>query len=325
MKKAIFAAGIVLAASLALTGCAGAPRQIRSTGSAKHTMEAVEAATACTQTVTAAKSAPGSTTPAVTTAKSVQTTTVTTAKPVQTTAATTAKPVQTTTVTTAKPVQTTTVTTAATAATTATTATTTNAVDEVMKQLISAQNAAEQKALVSAGAGSAIVSTESLPGTDNAFRIGVRSNGSDQVVYYHVSKDACTVEGADLTPAPERVQPSQNPIMNFIGNYGNGRATMHVSESGKDGAGISVTWSGSAADSSTWTMSGTVTALGDCIVVDYTDCVKESFSYDANGNVLLDIIDYTNGCGSLTFNGSSVTWTDYEEQIADGSVFAYYR
>ena len=315
MKKAILAAGIVLAASLALTGCAGAPRQIKSTEPAKNTIEVVEAATACTQTLTTAKTtekpAPKGTTPAVNAAKPVTTTAATTAaKPVTTTAATTA----------AKPAATTTATTAADA---------NSAVDEVMKQLISDQNAAEQKALSSAGAGSVIVSTEYLPGKETSFKIGVLPNGGSQVIYYYVGKDYCMVEGADLAPAPvsttAAAQPSQNPIMNFIGNYGNGRATMYVSEVGKDSASIRVSWSGSAADSSTWTMSGTVTTLGDRVIVDYCDCVKETVSYDADGNMLVDVIEYANGSGSLTFEGSRVIWADYEENIADGSVFEYYR
>lgn len=115
----------------------------------------------------------------------------------------------------------------------------------------------------------------------------------------------------------------QNPIMNFVGNYGNGRATMTVSARGNDKAAISVTWGSSAAASSSWMMTGTAVADGDKIIVDYEDCTKTDILFDENG-VAEETTVYENGKGTLTFSGSEVVWDDQVENIADGAAFTYY-
>ena len=116
----------------------------------------------------------------------------------------------------------------------------------------------------------------------------------------------------------------QNPVMNFIGTYSNGRGMMEVSCSGMDGASIHVTWSGSAAESSTWDMSGTVENNGDELTLNYTNCVKNSKVFSEDGSVESDTQDYTDGSGVIHFNSNNtITWEDHKENIADGSVFEY--
>ena len=182
---------------------------------------------------------------------------------------------------------------------------------------------AESKVLAAAGKGYEIVSFQVLPGKEDVtkFKFGVVKSGKSQVTYYYADKNSCIVDGADIVAA----KPVQNPIMNFIGNYSNGRAMMTVSAKGSDKATINVTWGSSAAEHSEWTMSGKVSAIGDCVIVDYEDCFKESFTYDADGAIVKDVIDYTNGTGTLTFSANNVIWNADEDAAVDGTVFNWYK
>ena len=60
-----------------------------------------------------------------------------------------------------------------------------------------------------------------------------------------------------------------------------------------------------------------------CVIVDYDDCTKETFGYDVNGDLMKDIVEYTDGEGTLTFHYDNVIWDDAMENIADGAVFTY--
>ena len=111
--------------------------------------------------------------------------------------------------------------------------------------------------------------------------------------------------------------------MNFIGNYSNGRAMVNVSCKGTDAVSVRITWGSSAFYSSTWTMSGSAKMVGDCLIVNYTNCTKETVAYNTDGTLNVDAVEYTNGSGALTFHGSSLLWDDYQEDAADGQVFSY--
>ena len=115
----------------------------------------------------------------------------------------------------------------------------------------------------------------------------------------------------------------QNPVMNFIGDYSNGRAMMHVSAKGKNQAAVTVSWGSSAFQTTKWSMSGTVFQVGDTLVMDYNDCFCESFFYTEDGTLSKDVTEYTNGSGSITFEGSQAVWADFEQGAADGQVFSY--
>ncbi len=186
----------------------------------------------------------------------------------------------------------------------------------------SEKRVAESKVLEAAGKGYEIVSFQVLPGKGDVtkFKFGVVKSGKSQVTYYYADKNSCIADGAGVVSA---ATDTQNPIMNFIGRYGNGRAAMTVSAKGSDKAVINVTWGSSAFEHSEWTMSGRVTTIGDCVIVDYEDCFKETISYDAEGTPVKDVIEYNDGEGRLTFHFNNVIWDDGVEGIADGAVFTW--
>ena len=115
-------------------------------------------------------------------------------------------------------------------------------------QFFADKRAAEANVRSSAGKGYTVVSAESLPtnSKDNEFKIGVTKNGSSKVSYFFVGKHYCVSEDVYTAPAMN-AKGSQNPIMNFIGSYSNGRGMMTVTAKGADQATIKVSWSSSAA------------------------------------------------------------------------------
>ena len=143
-------------------------------------------------------------------------------------------------------------------------------------------------------------------------------NGADPATF-----DAATYENANA--AAQTCNDGQNPVMNFIGTYSNGRAMMHVSERGKDQAVVTISWSSSAFETTNWNMSGTVTQVGDTLVMNYQDCYCETFLCSEDGTASLSVIDYTNGTGCITFSGYQAVWEDYEQGVADGQIFTYVR
>lgn len=117
----------------------------------------------------------------------------------------------------------------------------------------------------------------------------------------------------------------QNPIMNYVGNYGCDRASIMISADGDEGASAIVTWSSSAAENSSWTMSGTFDA--DTLQFEYHDCVRTDYIYNESGEVDSQEEVYTGGHGFMTFkegdDGTTLTWQDDQEHIADDMVFIY--
>jgi len=119
----------------------------------------------------------------------------------------------------------------------------------------------------------------------------------------------------------------QNPMMNFIGNYTNGRATMLVSCLGKDKASFRITWSGSATDSAVWTMTGDVVNTGESLEVSYDNCTKQTFSYSSSGELLSNDTGYTDGSGKMVFlfSDNRAYWYDDEEDAGADTSFWYYN
>ena len=138
-------------------------------------------------------------------------------------------------------------------------------------------------------------------------------NGPERVTYY-TGYGFC-YKAAD----------GQNPMMNFIGNYTNGRAMMNVSCIGRDQASIRITWSGSAADSAVWTMSGTVQITDEGVSVSYNNCTKEAFKYAADGTIISDTVEYQCGSGSISFLSAdnNAYWYDAQENASGGVAFWY--
>ena len=61
----------------------------------------------------------------------------------------------------------------------------------------------------------------------------------------------------------------------------------------------------------------------DTLVLDYEDCDCESFFFNEDGTSCKSVIEYTNGCGNITFCGNQAEWADFEQGVADGQVFSY--
>jgi len=145
-------------------------------------------------------------------------------------------------------------------------------------------------------------------------------NGPDTVTYY---------SGYQFCYPDNRVQADgqQNPMMNYIGNYSNGRAMMYVSCIGTDQASIVITWSGNVADSSVWTMSGNVTATNEAVTVTYNNCTKESVSYAGDGSNMSNTIEYSDGSGTIEFmaDDNKAYWYDSVENASGGVPFSYYN
>ena len=104
---------------------------------------------------------------------------------------------------------------------------------------------------------------------------------------------------------------SQNPAMNFVGDYVDDRCTITVEADGDTDAKITVTWASSAEEVTEWTMSGLFDP--DTFRVNYSDCVKKTTVYDENGHVVSENIDYENGYGRIQFNDDTLTWQDEQE------------
>lgn len=113
----------------------------------------------------------------------------------------------------------------------------------------------------------------------------------------------------------------QNPVMNFIGRYGENRATIDVSAEGDADAKIHVTWGSSAWQTAEWDMSGTFDEK--TLTVTYDNCVKKVITFEDETSATEEVA-YENGKGSFTFSeDGTLTWDDQEEHIADGTVFTY--
>ena len=172
-----------------------------------------------------------------------------------------------------------------------------------------------------------IVTSEGLPSNDdgNYFKVGVARRGTNALItYYYASKDFCMTESEWLNPtAPSLEDDWQNPIMNFIGNYSNGRATLFVSAQGKNEAEITISWASNVFESDVWKMSGTVSQVGDTLVLNYNNCTKTYYCYTADGTLSQQTTKYAGGSGSITFSGSQAVWSDNQEGIANGQVFRF--
>lgn len=117
----------------------------------------------------------------------------------------------------------------------------------------------------------------------------------------------------------------QNPAMNYVGNYVCGRAAILIGATDEEnGMNAIVTWSSSAAENSTWVMSGTFDA--ETLQFEYHDCVKTDYVYGEDGNVASQEEVFTGGHGIMTFvegDPLTLTWQEDQEHAADDMVFEY--
>lgn len=133
---------------------------------------------------------------------------------------------------------------------------------------------------------------------------------------------------ASGTSAASSAQPSgseedgQNPVMNFVGNYAEGRCNIFVEAVNKTDAKFTVTWGSSAAEHEEWVMSGTMDA--DTLTVPYSNCVKTTIVFKEDGTQESATVRYENGTGKFVFtNDLKLTWQDDQEDAAKDLVFTY--
>lgn len=131
---------------------------------------------------------------------------------------------------------------------------------------------------------------------------------------------APAIQAAAETTA-EVINDGQNPVMNFIGDYHGGRATVNVDVEGKDGAKITVTWGNSYDSRTVWTMSGIF--CEDTASVSYENGIKKVVTYNENGGIISEEVLSTNCKGTFVFSYDGVTWDEQNEHIADGMVFRF--
>ena len=117
----------------------------------------------------------------------------------------------------------------------------------------------------------------------------------------------------------------QNPVMNFVGNYVCGRACILIGATDEsNGANATVTWGSSAAENSTWVMSGTFDP--ETLQFEYHDCVRTDYVYGEDGEVASQEEIFTGGHGFMTFKEGdplTLTWQEDQEHVADDMVFEY--
>ena len=147
---------------------------------------------------------------------------------------------------------------------------------------------------------------------------------SGTVVAQDIPAGTEVAQGTLVTVTLETHKPGQNPIMNFIGNYGADKAQVHVESSGDSNGRITVRWATSPTEGHKWVMTGAFDP--NSLTLTYSNCVKTSYSGDQNGGTANETTDYTDGSGSITFHdgtGLSLTWDDQKEHVADGMTFNY--
>ena len=154
------------------------------------------------------------------------------------------------------------------------------------------------------------------------------ANGEEYVVYLYAGEFtmvAGVAEKANGSLKIELVQgeeDGQNPVMNYVGRYAYERAAIEVSALDEDQAQFSIVWGNTAAEVVEWTMSGVFNP--DTLTVDYSNGEKKTVTYSETGEVASEEVEYTDGTGTFTFTDDlKLTWTDNNENIADGTEFEY--
>ena len=176
--------------------------------------------------------------------------------------------------------------------------------------------------------GAQILSCEKGAAPDTGFACWVievvpvtKDNGPDKVTYYSGYQFCYPYNNASEATASD----GQNPMMNFIGNYTNGRAMMTVNCISQTEACIDISWGSSACETTIWKMSGTVSSSNEGVTVTYSNCTKQHFTYTEDGQLISDDIEYENGTGSVDFLAAdnNAYWYDAVEGAGAGTSFWY--
>ena len=181
------------------------------------------------------------------------------------------------------------------------------------------------------GSGAQILSCEKGNAPDTGFACWVievapvtNGNGPEKVTYYS-GYQFCYTFDRDDADRNATASDGQNPMMNFIGTYTNGRAMMTANCISQTEACIDISWSSSAFETTIWKMSGTVSSSGEGVTVTYNNCTKQHFKYTEDGQLISDDIEYENGTGSVDFLAAdnNAYWYDAVEGAGAGTSFWY--
>ena len=174
-------------------------------------------------------------------------------------------------------------------------------------------------ALVLALAGCAASSSSSSAASASGSGASASSSASGAAA----SATSASAKTASPSAAASEKESGQNPVMNFVGVYADGRATMTVAASGSNEALITVDWGSSAAERAEWVMKGTFNT--ENLKVEYSGGTKSVTVFKEDGTVESETVEYTDGTGVITFadNPLSVTWQDDKEHIADDLTFTW--
>lgn len=115
----------------------------------------------------------------------------------------------------------------------------------------------------------------------------------------------------------------QNPVMNFVGPYQADRCSLLIQASGEKDAIITASWGNSLSSSTEWTM--TATFDEDTLRLNYSDCEKKTVEYNANGDIVSEDVEYTNGSGRIQlFDDGTLRWENEEEpETFQGMTFTF--
>ena len=106
---------------------------------------------------------------------------------------------------------------------------------------------------------------------------------------------------------------TQNPVMNFIGDYINDRCSMTLLAEGALGAKVTAYWGETAQDGYQWELTGTFDEA--TMRINYTDAVKKSVTYTDVDVFHVNDIMFENGKGYIQINDDgTLTWYDEQDE-----------
>ena len=131
-------------------------------------------------------------------------------------------------------------------------------------------------------------------------------------------------ESADFVAVFEDDPDWQNPVMNFVGEYQCDRAHATVECFGKTDAWIVIEWGSSAWELAHWDIVGTLDT--ETLTIEYSNCTRQTVTFDDSGEVASQETVYDDGTGSITFHeDGSFTWHDDRSENENDMVFEWMR
>ena len=165
------------------------------------------------------------------------------------------------------------------------------------------------------------------PAVDSEYEVGTDLEYGLEAGEYTVTATVVkTADGGIIVDASgisaSASEDGQNPVMNFIGTYAEGRCSILVEAQGDHDAKFTVNWGSSASEHDVWEMSGTMDP--DTLTVAYDNARRTTVVFNEDGSEKSADVKYENGKGSFVFTPDlTLTWQDAEEDAAKDMVFQY--